>query len=213
MLADKTVKELLDAFSSPSPTPGGGSAAALSGAVAAALLAMVAGMPKTKRGTPDDRAALDAALAAINPLTATLAGLIDRDAAAYDLVVAAYRLPKVTDEDKAARRSAIRHAMRVATDVPMETARAAAALVAQGRVVADHGNPSAKTDAAVAVQMAMTALSGAMANVEINLDGMGDEEYAAALRAELRRLSLASGQHLGPIYEALGWTGHAPPRA
>lgn len=213
MLVTKTVKELLDAFSSPSPTPGGGSAAALSGAVAASLLAMVAGMPKTKHGTPEDRSALDAALAALTPLKATLTGLIDRDAAAYDLVVAAYRLPKVTDEDKAARKAAIRNAMRVATDVPMESARAAAALITQGRTVAGHGNPSAKTDAAVAVQMAMTAFAGAMANVEINLDGVGDDVYAEALRSELKQLMMSSGQQLGPIYEALGWQGHTPPRS
>ncbi len=182
MLADKTVKELLDAFSSASPTPGGGSAAALSGAVAAALLAMVAGMPKTRNGTPEDRAALDAVLSTVTRLKTMLVDLIDRDAAAYDLVVAAYRLPKVTDEDKAARTSAIRRAMRVATEVPMETARAAAALVALATIVAEHGNPSAKTDAAVAVQMAMTACVGAVANVEVNLDGVGDETYAAAIR-------------------------------
>lgn len=185
MLADKTVKELLDAFSSASPTPGGGSAAALSGAVAAALLAMVAGMPKTRNGTPEDRAALDAVLSTVTRLKTMLVDLIDRDAAAYDLVVAAYRLPKVTDEDKAARTSAIRRAMRVATEVPMETARAAAALVALATIVAEHGNPSAKTDAAVAVQMAMTACVGAVANVEVNLDGVGDETYAAAIRREL----------------------------
>lgn len=213
MLADKTVKELLDAFSSPSPTPGGGSAAALSGAVAASLLAMVAGMPKTRHGTPEDRAALDAALPSIRALQTQLTGLIDRDAASYDQVVAAYRLPKVTDEDKAARKRAVADAMRVATDVPMETARASAALIAQAGAVSHHSNPNAKTDAAVAVQMAMTALGGAMANVEINLDGVGDEAYAAAMRAELQHLMHTSAQQLGPLYEALGWKGHAPPRS
>jgi methenyltetrahydrofolate cyclohydrolase len=212
MLVDKTVRDLLDAFSSPAPTPGGGSASALSGAVAAALLAMVARMPKTKHGTSADQVALDAALPAINQLKAALVDLIDRDAEAYDLVVAAYRLPKATDEDKAARKAAIRNAMRVATDVPMETARAAASLIAQARTVAEHGNPSAKTDAAVAVQMAWTAYSGAMANVEVNLGGLGDEAYAAALRSELQRLQIAAGRLLRPIYEALGWTGHTPPR-
>lgn len=188
MLADKTVKELLDAFSSPSPTPGGGSAAALSGAVSAALLAMVAGMPKTKHGTPEDRAALDATLPALLALRAELVDLIDRDAAAYDLVVAAYRLPKATDEDKAARKSAIRNAMRVATDVPMETARAAAALITQGRIVAEHGNPNAASDMGVAASLAMAAFSGAVMNVEVNLDGVGDARFAAETRDELGRL-------------------------
>ena len=97
MLANKTVLELLDAFSAPTPTPGGGSAAALAGAVAASLLAMVAAMAKTKHGTADDQVALDAAHRTIMSLRTELVDLIDRDAAAYDLVVAAYKLPKATD--------------------------------------------------------------------------------------------------------------------
>src|SRR5689334_21009235 len=107
MLANKTVQELLDAFSAPTPTPGGGSAAALAGAIAASLLAMVAAMPKTKSGTPEERAALDALDPILLKLRAELVDLIDRDAASYDGVVAAYRLPKGTDEEKAARKSAV----------------------------------------------------------------------------------------------------------
>jgi methenyltetrahydrofolate cyclohydrolase len=189
MLVDKSVSELLDAFAAPTPTPGGGSAAALTGAVSASLLIMVAAMPKTKTGAPQERAALDQALPALHDLRATLTGLIDRDAASYDAVVAAYRLPKSTDEEKAVRKQAVRDAMRGATDVPMETARAAAALVRLGRDVAENGNQNARTDAAVAIQMAATALAGASANAEINLDGVGDADYAMAVRAELERLT------------------------
>src|SRR5580765_6846898 len=116
MLASKTVPELLDGFSAPTPTPGGGSAAALAGAIAASLLAMVAAMPKTKNGTPEDRAALDAVHPEILPLRAELVGLIDRDAASYDGVVAAYRLPKGTDDEKAARKAAVATAMKHATE-------------------------------------------------------------------------------------------------
>ena len=188
MLVTKTVTELLDAFASPAPTPGGGSAAALSGAVAASLLAMVAAMPKTRTGDAAERAALDALLPEITRLRATLTDLIDRDSASYDAVVAAYRLPKGTDDEKAARTSAIRNAMRGATEVPLETARAGARLVELGHDVVAHGNPNARTDAAVATDMARTAVAGAIQNVEINLDGVGDEDYAAAVRAELRTL-------------------------
>src|SRR6187455_2896922 len=84
MLASKTVTELLDAFASPTPTPGGGSAAALSGAVAASLLVMVAAMPKTRNGTPEDRAALDEALPKLQALQKRLTSLIDEDAAPCD---------------------------------------------------------------------------------------------------------------------------------
>src|SRR5262245_49632486 len=119
MLADKTLKELLDAFASPAPTPGGGSASAVVGAISASLLAMVAAMPKTAHGTPEDRAALDAVHPKLKALQAEMVALIDRDSAAYDEVVAAYKLPKATDAEKAARKAAISQAMRHATDVPM----------------------------------------------------------------------------------------------
>jgi formiminotetrahydrofolate cyclodeaminase len=211
MLVNKTVLELLDAFSAPTPTPGGGSAAALAGATAASLLAMVAAMPKSKNGTPEDRAALDTAHPAIMALRAQLIDLIDRDAAAYDLVVAAYRLPKATDDEKAARKAAVGHSMRVATDVPLETARVAADLMTQARTIAEHGNPNAKSDVMVAIQLAMTAMSGGAINVEANLGGLGDEGYAATVRAEMKSLMQESAQHLKPASEALGWKGHKPP--
>src|SRR5262249_26460678 len=143
MLVAKTVIELLDAFAAPTPTPGGGSAAALAGAVAAALLEMVASMQKTKNGTAEDRAALDLILPTLTSLRTTLTGLVDRDSASYDAVVAAYKLPKGTDDEKARRKTAIRDAMRGATDVPLETARAASAIVPLARTVAEHGNANA----------------------------------------------------------------------
>jgi len=207
MLADNTVQELLDAFSAPTPTPGGGSAAALAGAVAAALLAMVAGMPKTRTGSPEDRQALDAVHPLLLGLGADFVGLIDRDANAYNQVVEAYRLPKGTDAEKVARKDAIASAMRLATDVPLETARAAAALIGHGRTVAEHGNPNAKSDVGVAISLAMTAQSGAYMNVEINL-GETSDAYATTVRAELTRLMRESAMQLGPAYTALGWRGH-----
>ena len=194
MLVDKTVTELLEAFASPAPTPGGGSASALAGAISASLLAMVAAMPKTSHGTPEDRAALDAIHPQLLALKTEMVTLIDRDAASYDEVVAAYRLPKATDAEKAARKAAIGKAMRMATDVPLETARAAAKLVAHCRVVAEHGNPNAKSDAGVAESMARTAFAGASLNVETNLDGTGDPPFAEQARAELAALR----EKLGP---------------
>jgi formiminotetrahydrofolate cyclodeaminase len=213
MLAHKTVTELLDAFSAPTPTPGGGSAAALAGAVSASLLAMVAAMPKTKNGTPEDRAALDEALPRLQALRARLTALIDEDAASYDGVVAAYKLPKSTDEEKAARKRAVHAAMRHATDIPIETFRTSAAILPHALTIAGHGNPNAKSDAAVAVGLAMTALSGAYANVEINLDGTGDATFAADARQSLKAEMTDAARLLGPIYEGLGWKGHEPPRS
>lgn len=185
MLASKSLRELLDAFSSPTPTPGGGSAAALAGAVAASLLAMVAGLPKTRTGAPGEREALDAARLVVLSRMEELLDLIDRDAAAYDEVVAAYKLPKATDDDKAARKAAVARAMRVATDAPLETARATWSLLSQSRVIRQHGNPNASSDLSVATNLAGAALAGAIENVQANLDGVGDAPYAAAVRSEI----------------------------
>jgi formiminotetrahydrofolate cyclodeaminase len=102
--------------------------------------------------------------------------------------------------------------MRHATDIPLETFRAALGLVPLGRVVADHGNPNAKSDASVAVQMAMTAGGAANANVEINLDGTGDALFARETRLALRAEMMEAAKLLAPIATALGWKGHEPPR-
>jgi formiminotetrahydrofolate cyclodeaminase len=213
MLADKTLNELLDAFGSSSPTPGGGSASALAGAVAASLLTMVASLPKTKTGDAAERERLDAIRPALATLRATFVELIDRDAAAYDMVVDAYRKPKATDEEKTARKAAIQRAMRVATDVPLETSRAAMQLVSNGRVVAGCGNANANSDVGVALSLATTAWSGARMNVEINLGSVGDDAYQQSVRDELNRQLRDMAADAKASYEALGWKGHQPPQS
>lgn len=188
MLTDHTIPALLDAFSSNTPTPGGGSAAALAGAAGASLLVMVAGMPKTRTNTPEERSALDAAHAALTPIRDTLQSLIDRDAAAYDLVVAAFRQPKATDEEKAVRKTAIQDATRVATEVPLETIRVCVQAMRHGRATVDHGNPSASSDAKVAFRLLMAAALGARDNVDINLSGLTDDAVRTAIGSEAAAL-------------------------
>lgn len=191
-LTDRTVTSLLDAFSSADPTPGGGSASALSGAIAASLLSMVASMPKSKTNAVAEREALDEANTEIVKLRAALIELIDRDADAYDLVVAAFRKPKATDEEKAARKAAIQDATRVATEVPLETMSACAGLIAIAKTVGAHGNSNAASDVAVAVELARAGLKGAHYNVEINLGGIADASLAASLRERANTL-MANG--------------------
>ena len=94
-----SLAQLLDAFASNQPVPGGGSAAALAGAVGASLLIMVAGLPKTRHGTDEERSALTATAARLRPLRDELASLIDRDSEAYTSVINAYRLPRSTDAE------------------------------------------------------------------------------------------------------------------
>jgi len=204
MLTDKSVSDLLDAFSSSDPTPGGGSASALSGALAASLLAMVAGMPKTKTGTPEARAALDRARTGLLQARAALVDLVDRDAASYDLVVAAFRRPKSTDEEKAARRQAIQDATRVATEVPLETIRACASVTRLAREVADYGNPSAKSDIGVAAHLLMAARQGAWLNIAINIGGLPDEGLAQAIGREAASLNAHEADDLAHVFQAAG---------
>ena len=114
-LVDRSVRDLLAAFSSPAPTPGGGSASALASAIGASLLLMVAGLPRTRSGSEEDRAALASAAAALAGVRDRLTEAIDADAAAYDQVVAAYKLPKASSEEQLARKAAIQRALRAAT--------------------------------------------------------------------------------------------------
>ena len=188
-LLDKSVRDLLGAFSSSDPTPGGGSAAALASAVGASLLMMVAGLPKTRGGTDDDRAALASAAGALAGIRRQLTAAIEADTAAYDRVVAAYQLPKGSAEEQAARKSAIQSALRAATDVPLDVVRLAAAALAQGTTVAAHGHRPAASDVGVAVALLRAGLRGAQLNIEINVGSVSDAAYVDAVKIETGRLS------------------------
>ena len=188
MLTDRTVLGLLDAFSSADPTPGGGSAAALVGATGASLLLMVAGMPKSRTNADDERKALDEAQRQLGVHRSTLVDLIDRDAASYDLVIAAFRRPKVTEGEQAARKAAVQDATRIATEVPLETIRACVEAMRAGRATAAHGNPNAASDVKVGYRLLMAAAEGARDNVEINLDGLSDASVKDRIRGEATEL-------------------------
>jgi len=192
MLRRKPFDELLEAFSSSDPTPGGGSASALAGAVGASLLAMVAGLPKTRHSADEDRPALDEARVALVALRDTLAGLVDADSEAYDRVVAAFRLPKATDEEKTARSAAVQAAFRGATETPLAVMRGCEQTIRHGSVVASRGNPSAASDVQVGLELAAAGLRGARLNVEINLGSLKDATLVAAVTAEVERLTGAA---------------------
>jgi formiminotetrahydrofolate cyclodeaminase len=185
LLVDKTVSQLLDAFASSDPTPGGGSASALAGAIGCSLLLMVAHMPKSKTGPEVDRAPLDGVIHRIGPLASEMRTLLDRDAAAYEQVVGAYRMPKSTDPEKAARREAIQRAMRAAIEAPLAVMRACRTALDDVKIVKEHGNPNAGSDITVAAELLRAGLNGAKANVEINLGSVSDAAYAEAVRKEI----------------------------
>ncbi len=186
-----TLAELLDAFASNAPVPGGGSASALAGAVGASLLIMVAGLPKTRHGTEEERAALAAAAARVKPLRDELAALVDRDSDAYSSVLSAYRLPKSNDAEKAARRAAIDAAMRAATEAPLATLRACAQVMREASTVAGSGALAAASDVTVAMHLLKAAARGAALNVETNLADLKDADYVSRVSRERRDLEQA----------------------
>jgi formiminotetrahydrofolate cyclodeaminase len=189
---DLTVRQFLDALASAAPTPGGGTGSAIAGAIGTSLLVMVTGLAKSRNNTDEEKAALGRARERLTPLTTHLAQLADADAQAFDRVMAAYRLPKATDGEKAARSTAIQTALRGATTAPLDTLRACAYALAHARVVAEHGNRSAASDAGVAVGLLRAAAAGAQANVQTNLDSIKDDTFKAAIGAEAARLMAAA---------------------
>lgn len=194
MLTDKTVRDLLAAFASPAPTPGGGSASALTSAIGASLLMMVASLPKTRSGSEEDRKALAAAATTLAGLQAQLTEAIDLDAAAYDQVVAAYKLSKGTPADQEARTIAIQRALRSATDVPLGVMRLSSLTLKEALTVASHGHRAAASDVGVAIALLSAGLDGARLNVEINQVSLSDTGFVEALKEEAERLAREGAQ-------------------
>jgi formiminotetrahydrofolate cyclodeaminase len=188
-LTHKTVSALLADFRSAAPTPGGGSAAALAGALGASLLAMVSVLPRPRATTDVDLQSLRDAGERCTALAAKLEALVDRDSEAYELVVDAYRLPKATDEEKVARTQAIQDALRVAIAAPLDVMRASSAALALVPVLRAHGNQHASSDIQVGVELLRAGLRGARVNVEINLGSVKDAAYAAEVVRKVAGLS------------------------
>lgn len=183
-----SLADLTAALASDAPTPGGGTAAALAGAMGAALAEMVAALTLSKEKYA-------AAHEAVRPIAddaleahGELLQLAREDAESYDAVVAARRLPKGTDEERETRAREMAAANRLAAEVPMRTARRAARLLESIPVLAEKGNPNAASDAGAAALLLEAAVQGALLNVAINLEGAGDPAYAEELRSESARL-------------------------
>jgi glutamate formiminotransferase/formiminotetrahydrofolate cyclodeaminase len=192
--AEMALADLIDAFSSTDAVPGGGSAAAFAGAVGVSLLMMVAGLPKTKTGAPEETADLAEASSRLHPLRDALLELVDRDSDAYRQVLAAFRLPKVSDAEKAARTEAIDRATRAAIDAPLDTMRLCQQALRGAVIVASNGSRRTTSDVGVAVELLVAALRGARLNIDINLTGLNDEAYTARIREEVEELVVDAGE-------------------
>ena len=188
MLVDLTVKEFLNKVASSDPVPGGGSIAALNGAVASALAAMVANLTIGKKNYEEHEELMNhIASLALREKDVFIAD-IDRDSEAYDAVFACFKMPKATDEEKAVRSAAIQEATRHAALIPMEVARKALEVMPVIADIARLGNRNAITDACVAMMAARSAVLGALLNVRINLGVLKDKEFVLGLQAEADRM-------------------------
>jgi glutamate formiminotransferase / formiminotetrahydrofolate cyclodeaminase len=191
----------------PLPTPGGGSVAAHAGALGAALAQMVAGLTVGKKKYAAVDAEMQEAALRAAALGNRLAALVKEDAAAFEAVSAAYKLPKDTDEQLAVRGRAIAEGLLGAARVPLETARAAADVAEVAALVAEKGNTNAITDAGVAALLAEAACKGAAYNVRVNVAAMDDKSPAQPLLAEatelLSRASRASQVAQAAVERAL----------
>jgi glutamate formiminotransferase/formiminotetrahydrofolate cyclodeaminase len=182
------VERFLDEVSSGTPTPGGGSAAALAGSLGAALAAMLANLTG---GRPGYEAANDELSALAERAQATkraLAELVDEDARAFNSVMEARRKPRATDLERHARDEALQVAIRRAAEVPLDAARLSLEAIELARLAARVGRPDAASDAGTAALLARAALEGAVLNVLINLRGIEDEAFTRACRTEAGQL-------------------------
>lgn len=181
----QTVEGFLEALASDSPTPGGGAVAAAAGATGAALVAMVCRLTIGRKGYEDAWERCCAILPEAEEARGAFLELADRDANAFNEVMAAFKLPKGTEKEKAARSAAIQRGYETAAAVPLEIAQRAVALMRLAREATEVGNVNAASDGASAVQMLFAATSCAILNVEINAAALKDRSKAAALRAEV----------------------------
>jgi formiminotetrahydrofolate cyclodeaminase len=199
MINDQPIQRFLDELASKAPTPGGGSAAAIMGAMGAALVSMVCHLTVGKKDYEAVEGDMKTVLEQAERLRERLTELVRADMEAFDGVMGAYGLPKETEEQKRARSQAIQEALKRATDVPLACARACAEVVTLSQTVAEKGNRNVVSDAGVAVVAGYAALRSAALNVYVNVGAIKDAAFKASCLAELDRILAGMDQ----IHEAI----------
>jgi formiminotetrahydrofolate cyclodeaminase len=194
-LEDKSIHDFIGELAASSATPGGGTAAALAGAMGAALIGMVCKLTVNKKEFADVAEELRGVIEETEMRCRQLTDLADADSRAFDQVMAAYRLPKAAPEEQDSRRRAIQDALRHAAQVPLDTAIACVAVVKLAHQVVSKINPGAMSDAAAAALLAEAGLRAAQLNVMINLSSIKDTDFVQEKREVLEdTLSGAEGQ-------------------
>jgi len=187
-LVDMNINEFLDELASNSPAPGGGSVAALSGALGTALSSMVCNLTIGKEKYEDVQDEIKDTLEKSEQVKKQLTELIDKDTEAFNDVMKAFKMPKETEEQKEKRKQAIQKGYKTAAKVPLETAKACEKILDIAMVIAEKGNKNSITDAAVSALMAQAGVKSAILNVKINLGSIKDDEFVERISFEIDEL-------------------------
>ncbi|NPV48567.1 MAG: cyclodeaminase/cyclohydrolase family protein [Armatimonadetes bacterium] len=201
MLTQLTVRDYCARLASGEPTPGGGSGAALVGALGAALGEMVSNFTVGKEKYRNAWERLEPVLAALTNLRGRLLDLTDQDATAYAQVGAAYAMPRETDAEKTARAEAIQDALKLAAQVPLGVCAAAAEAMELLPVLLEAGNPNLVSDVGVAAELLRAAFRCGWLNVEINLSSVKDEAYKLEVRAALQAQETSLTRTAAAVWE------------
>jgi formiminotetrahydrofolate cyclodeaminase len=183
-----SVRDFVKELSSGNPTPGGGSVAALCGALGAALSSMVANLTVEREKYKQTWKSMEEVKKTAEDLSERFLELVQEDSDTYQRVTAAFQLPKETDDQQASRQAAIEEAMKKAAAVPLETLRASEKLIRAARDAVRGGNPNAITDAGAAVQLANTTAVVASYNVQINISRIKDQAFVERCEKEVTEI-------------------------
>ena len=202
-MREHSIDQFLDDLANGNPTPGGGSAAAIMGAMGAALVSMVCNVSFGKKGCEAAEPELRNMLVRSEELRRHLTAMTAEDIAAFDSLMAAYKLAKSSDEEKARRAETIQACLERATEVPLECARACSRVVAMARRAADLGYKHVISDVGVGVAAADAALRSAALNVFINAPALRDRRFATNALEEVERLAKTSAVESEATYAAV----------
>ncbi|MBI3586479.1 MAG: cyclodeaminase/cyclohydrolase family protein [Ignavibacteriales bacterium] len=208
MLITKPVNEFLDELASNSPAPGGGSVAALSGAIGAALISMVGRLTIGKKKYADVQATMEDVVKKSEELRGKFSKLLDEDTAAFNEVMAALSLPKSSEEEQRKRSATIQEATKKATLVPLNVMQLCEQALHLAKTTAEKGNKNSVSDAGVAVLMLQSACAGAALNVRINLGSLEDQafvrETSVSFKKILGNVEMLSRATLEQVEKSLG---------
>jgi formiminotetrahydrofolate cyclodeaminase len=203
VITQDPIEVFLDRLASADATPGGGSAAAIMGAMGAALVSMVCNLSIGKKGYEAVQSDIKNMLVESEALRQRLTAMVAEDVAAFDSLMAAYKRPKSSDEEKLERAAAIQTALRGATQVPLDCARVCAEVVGLARRASEVGYHGVISDGGVAALAANGAARSAALNVYINAPSLKDRPYADAAVAELERILTVCAEECEATYSVV----------